>query len=79
MLADNASKVMKPQSERISCEVIDSAELSKRWDIPETWVREQTRSRAIDPIPHLRFGRYVRFQWGDPELAKWLDRRRNRP
>jgi hypothetical protein len=40
--------------------------------LPPTWIMEQTRSRAVTPIPHLRFGRYVRFQWGSPELTKWM-------
>ena len=56
--------------------IIDSAEMAKRLNLPESWVRDQVRSRAEDPIPCLRFGRYVRFEWGHPELAKWLERRR---
>lgn len=57
-------------------EIIDSAELAKRWNVPESWIRDQVRSRAQDPIPHLNFGRYVRFEWLHPELAAWLARRR---
>ena len=37
-------------------EVIESAELAKRWRVPETWIRDQVRTRATDPLPHLRFG-----------------------
>ena len=59
-------------------EVIDSAELAKRWGIPVSWVREQTRTRSSDPLPHVRLGRYVRFEWGSPALAKWWDKRRSR-
>lgn len=56
-------------------EVIDSSELAKRLNVPETWVRSRTNSkRTNDPIPHLRLGRYVRFPWGSAELRKWLDR-----
>jgi hypothetical protein len=58
-------------------EVIDSVELAKRWSVPESWVREQTRSRAADPLPHVRLGRYVRFEWGSPRLTKWWERRRS--
>jgi hypothetical protein len=60
----------------LSPELIESGELAKRLNLPESWIRDQVRSRATDPIPHLRFGRYVRFQWGDPELVKWLERHR---
>ena len=56
-------------------EVIDSTELAKRLNVPETWVRSRTNSRRTsDPIPHLRFGRYVRFRWGSEELCKWVER-----
>jgi len=57
-------------------EVIDSAELAKRWSLPESWVREQTRYRATDPIPCVRAGRYVRFEWGSPKLLAWWAKRR---
>jgi hypothetical protein len=43
-------------------EVIDSAELAKRWVVPETWVRDQVRTRTQDPIPHVRLGKYIRFE-----------------
>jgi hypothetical protein len=59
----------------VTGEVIDSTELAKRLNVPETWVRSRTNpKRTRDPIPHLRFGRYVRFRWGSEELHKWLDR-----
>jgi len=62
----------------IPLEIIESGELAKRLNLPESWVRDQVRSRAADPIPHLRFGRYVRFEWPHPDLIQWLERRRNK-
>jgi hypothetical protein len=56
-------------------EFIDSKELALRWALPESWIREQVRSRAADPLPHVRFGKYVRFRWGSPELEGWQKRR----
>jgi hypothetical protein len=58
-------------------ELLTSEEFADRLRVPASWVREQTRSRALegDPIPHLRLGRYVRFRWGSPELEAWLRRR----
>ena len=56
-------------------EVIDSTELAKRLNVPETWVRSRTNAkRTSDPIPHFRLGRYVRFPWGSTEFREWLDR-----
>jgi hypothetical protein len=58
-------------------EIIGCDELAVRLAVPVTWVRDQVRSRAVDPIPCLRFGRYVRFQWNSAELLQWLARRRS--
>ena len=55
-------------------QIIDAVELSKRWSLPLSWVREYTRTRTKDTIPHLRLGHYVRFQWDSPELNQWLER-----
>lgn len=56
-------------------EVIDSTELAKRLNVPESWVRSRTnKKRTCDPIPHFRLGRYVRFQWHGNELRDWLER-----
>jgi hypothetical protein len=58
-------------------ELLTAEDLAKRLRVPTSWIREQTRSRSLqgDPLPHLRLGRYVRFQWGSPELQAWLRRR----
>jgi len=64
-----------PQGARPSYEFIDCKELASRWALPVSWIREQVRSRAADPLPHIRFGKYVRFRWGSPELEGWAERR----
>jgi hypothetical protein len=51
-------------------EFIDSKELAARWGLPGSWIREQVRSRSIDPIPHVRFGKYVRFPLGQPGTGR---------
>jgi hypothetical protein len=56
-------------------EFIDSKQLALRWNLPESWVREQVRTRSADPLPHVRFGKYVRFRLGSPELEAWAERR----
>jgi hypothetical protein len=59
-------------------EIIDAKELAARWKVPETWIRDQVRSRTTDPIPCVRLGKYVRFEWGSPQLDRWWARRRSR-
>jgi hypothetical protein len=54
---------------------IDCKCLAQRWGVPESWVRDQVRGRSVDPIPHVRFGKYVRFRWLGPELEAWMCRR----
>lgn len=70
---DKTLGVPNPQS-IATYEIIDSVELARRWVLPPSWVREQVRGRAKDPIPHIRFGKYVRFRWDSPELTDWLQR-----
>lgn len=59
-------------------ELIDSTQLAARWQVPESWVRNHTRERTPkdDRIPCVRFGRYVRFEWGSPRLEQWVARKR---
>ena len=56
-------------------EFLDSKELGRRLNLPESWIRDQVRARATDPLPFVHFGKYVRFAWGSPELQAWLSRR----
>jgi hypothetical protein len=56
-------------------ESIDCKQLAVRLNVPESWIREQVRSRSGDPLPHLRLGKYVRFVWASPELESWIQRR----
>jgi hypothetical protein len=56
-------------------EFIDCGELARRWDVPVSWIRDQVRRRAEDPLPHVNLGKYVRFLWGSPELQAWVERR----
>jgi hypothetical protein len=60
----------------LSIEIIDSKELASRWRLPESWVRDRVRTRSDDPLPHVKVGRYVRFEWGSPELVEWWARHR---
>ena len=56
--------------------LLTPAELAARLSVPQSWVREKTRQRARvrdgDPLPVVRLGKYVRFNWTDVE--KWIAR-----
>jgi hypothetical protein len=53
-------------------------QLAERLAVPPSWVREKTRQRARirdeDPLPVVRLGKYVRFDW--PSVQVWLKRQR---
>lgn len=67
---------MPEQSENVTAyEFIDSRELARRLTVPTSWIRDQVRARSEDPLPHLNFGKYVRFLWGSPALELWIRRR----
>jgi excisionase family DNA binding protein len=47
--------------------LLDAAELAERLNVPKNWPLEQARAGNI---PHVRLGRYVRFEWSD--IEEWL-------
>jgi len=50
--------------------ILTPEELAARLKVPKSWIFEKTRSRCLDPIPHYRIGRYVRFNW--TRIVEWL-------
>lgn len=56
--------------------MLDTPELARRWNVPESWIREYSRDRYDDPIPHFKLGTYLRYLWGSKELTEWLERRK---
>ena len=56
--------------------LIDLGELAKLWSLPKTWLHHATRVGAADPLPCVRFGKYIRIDLADPHLAAWLSRRK---
>ena len=72
--SDNASPTTALNDPSI--QIIDSKELATRLRVPESWVRDRVRVRSDDPLPHVKIGRYVRFEWGSPDLVEWWARHR---
>ena len=48
--------------------LLTAAELAERLSVPAGWPLEQARAGTI---PHVRLGRYVRFEWS--EIEAWLE------
>lgn len=71
----NPSEVLSPTS---SIELLTPEQLSERLKVKPSWVYEQTRTRSSvrdsDPLPHIKMGLYLRFDWRD--VCAWLERRK---
>ena len=59
-------------------QVVDSAELTARWRVPESGIRNRTLARTPKEarIPCRRPGRHGRFEWGSPQLVEWPAKKR---
>jgi hypothetical protein len=56
---------------------LDFRGLAAKLGTSEQWVRRNVRrTYTRDPIPHLRFGRMIRFIWDSPEMQEWIERRK---
>jgi len=53
-------------------DILTPEELAARLKVPKSWVYEKTwsRGRNQNPLPCLRLGRYVRFNWA--RVVEWL-------
>ncbi len=60
-------------------EILTPAQVAERLQVKPSWVYEQTRERAevrnSDTLPHMKMGRYLRFDWKD--VIDWLERRKS--
>jgi predicted DNA-binding transcriptional regulator AlpA len=56
---------------------LDFRGLAAKLGASEQWVRRNVRrTYTRDPIPHLRFGRSIRFVWDSQEMQEWIERRK---
>ena len=47
-------------------------QLSDYLGVPKTWIYERTRRQGPELIPHLKLGRYVRFDPQSEEFQRWM-------
>jgi predicted DNA-binding transcriptional regulator AlpA len=51
-------------------QILTLAELAQRLKVSERWVYEKSRKRCQNPLPVIRIGRYLRFDW--MSVSAWL-------
>ena len=51
-------------------QILTLEEVAERLKVSERWVYEKSRRRCQNPLPVIRIGRYLRFNW--LEVSEWL-------
>ena len=51
-------------------QILTLKEVAERLKVSERWVYEKTRRRSQNPLPTIRIGRYLRFDW--VHVSAWL-------
>lgn len=51
-------------------QILTLSEVAERLKVSERWVYEKTRNRCPRPLPAIRIGRYLRFDWS--AVSSWL-------
>jgi excisionase family DNA binding protein len=47
------------------------SEIAETLRVPESWVYERTRRRGSERMPHIKLGKYLRFELAD--VRSWLE------
>jgi len=75
-----ADRVTPETASESPTEILTPQQLADRLQVKPSWVYEQTRSRSgvrnADPLPHIKMGLYLRFDWRD--VLGWLERQKQR-
>lgn len=45
-----------------NCELLTVSEIARALNVPVSWVYERTRLRGSERIPHIKLGKYLRFE-----------------
>ena len=55
-------------------ELLTVGELADRLRVRASWIYQRTRVRGRDRLPHLKIGKYLRFE--EQAVQSWLGRHR---
>jgi hypothetical protein len=51
-------------------DLMDVADTARVLNVPVSWVYERTRRRGKERIPHIKLGKYLRFE--GPVVREWV-------
>jgi len=49
-------------------------QVAEKWQVPRSWIYERTRRRGLEQLPHVKLGKYIRFE--ETAVQEYLDRQR---
>ncbi len=49
-------------------------QVAEMYQVPKSWVSGRTRKRGVDRLPHLKLGKYLRFEEG--AVREFLERQK---
>ena len=58
------------QDRHFDSQLLTIREVAETLNVPVTWVYERTRRRGIERMPHIKLGKYLRFEL--PTVREWL-------
>jgi len=59
----------------MSEELLTVRELAEPLKVPASWIYQRTRCRGRDRLPHIKIGKYLRFE--EKAVQSWLGRHRH--
>jgi excisionase family DNA binding protein len=54
-----------------NCELLTVSEIARALNVPLSWVYERTRRRGAERMPHIKLGKYLRFELAS--VRNWLN------
>ncbi len=54
-------------------ELLTVDELAALLKVPRSWIYQRTRARGRDQLPHIKLGKYLRFE--EQVVRAWLNQR----
>ena len=57
--------------ELFNSQLLTVPEIAQALKVPVSWVYERTRRRGAERMPHIKLGKYLRFELGD--VRTWLE------
>ncbi len=67
--------ILKDSSAGPLDELLTVPEVAALLKVPKSWIYEHTRKRGMEQLPHIKLGKYLRFDEGS--VRAFLDRRKS--